>query len=298
MKRIFLFVLMLCMLLLSCGGLTACQEEHIHRYSAFWTFDDEYHWHDCEENCGNFIERSPHEWDEGVVTQEADEETIGILTYRCKICGKEKNERFDFDASGGPTVTVRKDQMKRAFAREAFQNVTMIFYSANSGAFAKETVYLFSDRGTYWYQVDAEGNVFDEQYDIKMPDGNYRVYTKDKKGVWRYEDLTYQRFSLKYADFAKRFSDQYSVFAEYYDDFDFNEEEQEYQLFEGDVGNNHLSYAIMRFSAKHLTYLSFLRPIGSYLDFGNEIYGNFQEFSFVNYGNTSFEIPEDALPLE
>ena len=295
MKKILALLLTLCTCFSLAAGLSSCKEEHVHEYSEFWTFDDESHWHDCIGNCGSSIDKAPHAWDEGTITQEADEETTGSRRYVCKVCGKEKIETFEYDSSLGATTTVREDQMKRAFDRERFRNVTMTFYSTDSGKFARKTVYLFTEKGTYWYQLDERGKKFDEQYYI-YTDGGYEVYTKGEDGNWYIVRMTAQRFATKYVDFASRFSAQYAVFANNYSKFVYSEDDKEYQLFEETVAGNNLTYAILRFKAKRLTFLGFLRPIGESLDFASENYGNYQEFSFTDYGTTSFEIPAGAIP--
>lgn len=292
MKKILALLLMLCICLSLAAGLFACKKEHVHEYSAFWTFDEEYHWHDCVGNCGSFVDKAPHEWDEGKVTQEADEETIGLRLYVCKLCGKERVEKFEFDPSNGPTTTVREDQMKRAFDRDRFRNVTMTFYATDSGEFASEAVYLITENGLYRYLLDEDGVKHDERYYLATNTG-YDVYTKDEKGIWQVETISKQRFVTN-ADYAGRFVDQYSVFADNYEKFEYSDQDKEYQLFSETVAKNNISYAVMRFEAKRLTFFGFLSPASNSLDYSTDFYGNYQEFRFENYGTTSFTVPFDV----
>lgn len=293
MKKILALLLALCTCFSLAVGLSSCREEHVHEYSAFWTFDEEYHWHDCIGNCGSSIDKAPHVWGEGTITQEADEETTGLRLYVCKLCGKERVEKFDFDPSNGPTTTVREDQMKRAFDRDRFHNVTMTFYSTDSGEFASEAVYLITEEGLYRYRLDEDGVKFDERYYLATGSG-YDVYTKDENAIWKMESISKQRFSAN-ADYVGRFVDQYAVFSDNYGKFEYNENDKEYQLFSDTIAKNNISYAVMRFEAKRLTFLGFLCPVSNSLDYSTDFYGNYQEFRFENYGTTSFTLPSDIV---
>ncbi|MBQ7172964.1 MAG: hypothetical protein IJR88_02465 [Clostridia bacterium] len=295
MKRILALILTALMCFPLVAGLSSCEQAHEHVYSSFWSFDDNDHWHNCEGNCNSYIDKAPHEWDEGVVLREADEETTGIMSYRCRVCGKEKAETFEFDPSNGPTTTVRVDQMERAFEAASFKNVTMTFYATNSGKFADKKVYYFTENGTYWYQEDEDGKIKNEQYDMVTASG-YDVYTKGEDGIWYVESMTKQRFAAKYVDYASRFAAQYAVFPDNYEKYAYNPIDKQYELFPETIAGNNISYAILRFEAKKLTFFAFLRPIGESLDFSTDVYGNYQEFTFTNYGSTTFKKPANAIP--
>ena len=67
-----------------------------HKFSAEWTTDENYHWHECTtKNHTDTSEKLPHEFDDGVVTTEPTEETEGVKTFTCKTCGYKKNEKLE-----------------------------------------------------------------------------------------------------------------------------------------------------------------------------------------------------------
>ena len=61
--------------------------EHSHIYVNY-SFNEYEHWKEC--NCGEKIEFSSHQYNEGVITLEPTEETKGIKTYTCNMCGFEE----------------------------------------------------------------------------------------------------------------------------------------------------------------------------------------------------------------
>ena len=124
----------------------------------------------------------------------------------------------------------------------------------------------------------------------------YQGLLKGEDGNWQKESLTKQQFSVKYVDFAARFSKQYTVFTEKYDEYEYNSAEKAYKLGKTVVVGNDIDYATLRFEAKKLTFFEFKRPIGESLDYSTETYGNVQTFSFTNYGTTSFEVPQLPTP--
>lgn len=70
---------------------TAPLEQHEHDYSEKWSKDGENHWHSCS-GCNVPSDKAPHEWDEGVVTTPATEETEGVKLLTCTACGATKED--------------------------------------------------------------------------------------------------------------------------------------------------------------------------------------------------------------
>lgn len=62
---------------------------HTHVYGA-WEFNETQHWKECE--CGDKTNLANHTFDGGVVTLEPTQDTTGIRTYTCSVCGSEKKE--------------------------------------------------------------------------------------------------------------------------------------------------------------------------------------------------------------
>lgn len=65
---------------------------HEHTYASEWSSNEDYHWK--ASTCGHSYaeEKIAHDWDEGVITQEATADLTGIMTYTCTECGMEKEE--------------------------------------------------------------------------------------------------------------------------------------------------------------------------------------------------------------
>lgn len=69
---------------------------HKHEFSAEWTTDENYHWHECTtKKHTDTSEKLPHEFNDGLVTTEPTEETEGVKTFTCKTCGYKKNEKIN-----------------------------------------------------------------------------------------------------------------------------------------------------------------------------------------------------------
>ena len=67
-----------------------------HAYSTEWKNDETNHWLNCTvDGCDKADKKAAHTYDEGKVTTAATEETAGVMTYKCKVCGYEKTETID-----------------------------------------------------------------------------------------------------------------------------------------------------------------------------------------------------------
>ncbi len=62
-------------------------QEHSHYFEEKWTSDETEHWHMCR--CGERAEIAAHKKDEGAVTTEPTEDSAGVKTYCCEVCGYE-----------------------------------------------------------------------------------------------------------------------------------------------------------------------------------------------------------------
>ena len=74
----------------SAGTITVHEEECSHDWSDWKKSSSTRHKRSCD-LCGE-VEYDSHEWDDGEVTEEATEDTTGVLTYSCDICGATKTE--------------------------------------------------------------------------------------------------------------------------------------------------------------------------------------------------------------
>ncbi len=72
------------------------QEEHIHSFSSYWSYNSASHWRSC--SCGEKSSVSTHTWNSGTVTAPATETTEGVMTYTCTVCNATKTENIPITA--------------------------------------------------------------------------------------------------------------------------------------------------------------------------------------------------------
>ena len=91
-----------------CSVCKATKEEVLyydpHVAAKEWSHDENYHWHACtaHENCAEQMDKAEHDWDDGVVTEEATCTQKGERTFTC-TCGATKTEeiaQLDHDFTG------------------------------------------------------------------------------------------------------------------------------------------------------------------------------------------------------
>ncbi|MBE6618879.1 MAG: hypothetical protein E7626_03730 [Ruminococcaceae bacterium] len=63
---------------------------HKHSYTGKWISSDEGHYRECD--CGAHSEIFEHRWDSGTLTKFPDEDTPGVMTYKCDICARKKTQ--------------------------------------------------------------------------------------------------------------------------------------------------------------------------------------------------------------
>ena len=91
-----------------CSVCKAAKEEILyydgHVAATEWSSDKTHHWHECtaHENCAEQMDKAEHDWDDGVVTEEATCTQKGERTFTC-TCGATKTEeiaQLDHDFTG------------------------------------------------------------------------------------------------------------------------------------------------------------------------------------------------------
>ena len=91
-----------------CSVCKAAKEEILyydgHVAATEWSSDKTHHWHACtaHENCAEQMDKAEHDWDDGVVTEEATCTQKGERTFTC-ACGATKTEeiaQLDHDFTG------------------------------------------------------------------------------------------------------------------------------------------------------------------------------------------------------
>lgn len=68
---------------------TSIPKTHVHNYSSTWSYDDDYHWHEC--SCGEKVDLHTHTFGALIVDVPATEDKEGLGHYECSTCGYIKN---------------------------------------------------------------------------------------------------------------------------------------------------------------------------------------------------------------
>lgn len=75
-------------------------EEGTHEWKTEWSYDENAHWHECSGQWCNISSNDrkngygAHTFGEGTVTKEPTNTEAGVRTYKCTVCGYEKNEEI------------------------------------------------------------------------------------------------------------------------------------------------------------------------------------------------------------
>lgn len=80
---------------------------HIHKWEKTWSYDETSHWHNCSAADCTITENAEkygyglHAEDAGTVTTAPTQDTEGVRTYKCSICGHERTETIPAAGTGG-----------------------------------------------------------------------------------------------------------------------------------------------------------------------------------------------------
>ena len=85
-----------CLILLGPDADTDFITNHINcTASDEYGFDENNHWKKCTAyGCDNKLKLGAHQWDGGVIIEEATEQKPGVKKYTCEICGYDKNQSY------------------------------------------------------------------------------------------------------------------------------------------------------------------------------------------------------------
>ena len=131
--------------------------EHEHSWPDEWEKDENNHWKNCLETSCGAVDIYPHEWDEGTVTKEPSTTEKGIKTYKCKVCGYEKqediamlehqhswsgdwtkNDQFHWHDCTAAGCTLTDNSKKSGFGEHKFDNGTVTKEATTTSAGTKE----------------------------------------------------------------------------------------------------------------------------------------------------------------
>ena len=139
----------------TCGYTKAV--EHEHSWPDQWEKDENNHLRNCRETSCGAVDIYPHEWDEGTVTKEPSTTEKGIKTYKCKVCGYEKqediamlehqhswsgdwtkNDQFHWHDCTAAGCTLTDNSKKSGFGEHKFDNGTVTKEATTTSAGTKE----------------------------------------------------------------------------------------------------------------------------------------------------------------
>ena len=95
-------------------GISSCGNEHTHKYSKDWSYDDEYHWHAAI--CGHDLKKDyePHTWGEWIIDDEPTVEQDGVKHHVCEVCQHSVSESIPFNQVDATRVYLSSD-VKKSF---------------------------------------------------------------------------------------------------------------------------------------------------------------------------------------
>ena len=123
-------------------------------------FDENNHWKKCTAyGCDNKLKLGAHQWDGGIIIEEATEQKPGVKKYTCEICGYDKNQSYTIT----PDVPEPVDPAAAAFekmlaaAEKTRKNkpdaVKKNFYLGSNGMSSNTETVVFADGRTATKQV-------------------------------------------------------------------------------------------------------------------------------------------------
>ena len=124
---------------------------HDHAFSEDWESDRMSHWHKCAvENCYVLDARAEHVWDGGEIITEANQQGSGEKKFTCTVCGYEKKESYTASSK------VTSGEWVKAFERNAFENVTVVYSVTQNGTTNTTTVKVAQGKVVY---INENGDV-------------------------------------------------------------------------------------------------------------------------------------------
>ncbi len=171
-----------CLILLGPDADTDFITNHINcTESDEYGFDENNHWKKCTAyGCDNKLKLGAHQWDGGVIIEEATEQKPGVKKYTCEICGYDKNQSYTIT----PDVPDPVDPAAAAFekmlaaAEKTRKNkpdaVKKNFYLGSNGMSSNTETVVFADGRTATKQVTlSNGNTVTENSYLSGANGKY-----------------------------------------------------------------------------------------------------------------------------
>lgn len=275
MKRL-LFALIFALALLSVASCSK-GEDHTHRRTRSYKFDDQYHWYPCQTNdCTHQLEKAQHNFNEGTVTKRPTSTSDGIKTFVCIDCKYSK----EIVISKNDVKNVNSYEWKTSFSGSQFRNVTAkIVETIKMGDKTYKTEYNIQGNESIIYvtivkYVDGK----ETEYTGKYQEGN-KLWVMDSRDK-TIEDVSYT-FNSEMMSLAKLLKDW---------NFDLESEYSKFAFYNGEeyIGKNIGEYKTVRvrFAGGKMAYIEGFD--------GNESPERTVTIEFSKYGETKPSPPTKA----
>ena len=157
---IFLLAAVSSVSLISAATLTACtpadnnndgndntqigsDDEHEHSWSSEWSYDEDNHWKECEDDdCTQITESAAHTYGEWTVTKEPTETENGSRERACSVCGYKQTETLDKIVYEKITTTIDYNAFLTAAGGSGVklaEDVTVGKFTVGEGAYFENT---------------------------------------------------------------------------------------------------------------------------------------------------------------
>lgn len=158
-KILVMVMLFISLLLVSCSS----NEGHVHSYSLTWYSDENNHWVEC--SCGEKDRVLEHDFDEGVVIEEATTTKQGLKICTCETCEFEKE--FVIPRIGEPDKSIESvdkvssnglvDTFKIKFTDGTTANFTVTYNEKGVESFSGDIKYAYVDKSNHlWIFLDND----------------------------------------------------------------------------------------------------------------------------------------------
>ena len=213
-------------------GLTGCAHEH--KFSEDWTTNATHHWNQCNQ-CEEKHGYEEHDWDEGVIVENATPTEDGVRLFVCEDCGKTKTEDVEYVYATNTMVT--EQEWLEAFDFDSIQKCQSIETMKDYYTDVPVTETIVK-HGDVYYSVDRN------LYRSKEA-GKYYAYSLNQEGQWEKHETQagpYLEFSMV--------NIVLSTFSTYYDSFTYNPETQAYEIENFQAGDNVVNVQIFFMNGK------------------------------------------------
>ncbi len=166
------------------------KQNHDHAFEEEWKSDRIAHWRACSvKDCLVLDKRDSHQWNDGEILVEANQQGAGKKKYTCTVCGYEKEESY------AATSRVNSDEWRNAFDKSLFENVTVIYSQKQNGSESSITAEVSNTIIRY---KEANGKVYTRENTAGVPFGSESIAKSIAFMQTNYDKATYDAGTRAY----------------------------------------------------------------------------------------------------